>query len=120
MRGFEMGGARESRQYPRFDLPVLIESPVLSDVPLVPEDISAGGFMVVVPEKPEVEGVVDCTLQVLGGIFHGCRAKVMWARENGEVPGAWTAGLSVELEGPDRDRLAAMLESLLSEFRKPS
>lgn len=120
MRGFEMGDAQESRRYPRFDLPVLIESAALSDVPLVPEDISAGGFMVVLPERPEVERVVECTLQVLGGVFPGCRARVMWARENGEVPGAWTAGLAVELAGPDRDRLAATLESLLSQFRRPA
>lgn len=104
------------RGFTRFQLPVVIEVPGLSDVPLVPEDIGAGGFSVVLAARPVQGQVVDCILQVSGGVFRNCRAKVMWAREDESEGGAWKAGLAIELGGEARARLEGLLRDLHVEF----
>jgi len=116
--GVIVTGGEESRRFARFNLPVLIEVPALSDVPLVPEDISAGGFGVVVSERPETASIIECTLQVLGGVFKGCHAEIMWVRENDASPSTWTVGLSVRLAGGDQERLDALLRELGAEFTR--
>lgn len=105
----------KKRSFVRFQLPVVIEAPELSEVPLVPEDIGAGGFGVVLASRPAEGQVVGCILQVGGDAFRNCRAKVMWVRED-EEEGAWKAGLAVELAGEARARLEELLRNLRSEF----
>lgn len=107
---------KHKRGCDRFRLPVVIEAPGLSDVPLVPEDIGAGGFGVVLAARPGQGQVVDCILQVSGDVFRNCRAKVMWAREDDSENGAWKAGLAVELTGEARARLEELLRDLRAQF----
>ena len=109
---------KSKRGFERFQLPVVIEAPGLSEVPLVPEDIGAGGFGVVLAARPGQGQVVDCILQVSGDVFRDCRAKVMWVREDDSESGAWKAGLAVELTGEARARLEGLLQDLRLELPK--
>ncbi|MEE9241061.1 MAG: PilZ domain-containing protein [bacterium] len=106
----------DGRHFARFILPVLIEAPALSEVPLVPEDLSAGGFSVIVTEKPEPDGIVECNLQILGAVFEKCEAKIMRIQENDTDPVTWTIGLSILLSGEERERLVSMVKQLVVEI----
>jgi hypothetical protein len=46
-----MKATEESRKFERFLLPVVIQAPGISELPLVPEDVSAGGFKVLVTKS---------------------------------------------------------------------
>jgi hypothetical protein len=107
---------KRQRIFDRFQLPVVIEAPALSEVPLVPENISAGGFGVTLAARPEPRRTVDCILQVAGEVFRNCRAEVVWVGEDGSGEGLWKAGLSVELAERDRARLEGILRNFHSEF----
>lgn len=107
-----------NRCFGRFQLPVVIEAPELAEVPLVPEDISAGGFGVVLPVQPGQGKVVECVLQVAGEVFRNCRAKVVWVEEDAIEGDAWRAGLAVELADEARTRLEEVLQGLRAECRK--
>ena len=81
-----MSSSKEGRKFVRHTIPVMIEAPTLSEVPLVPEDVRTGGFGVVITKKLEPGNLVPCDIQVLDGMFKGCEAEVMWVRENGTAP----------------------------------
>jgi len=106
----------DGRHFARFTLPVLLEAPALSEVPLVPEDLSVGGLAVIVTENPEPDCIVECNLQILGAVFEKCEAKIMWSRENDPDPVTWTIGLSLPLSGEERERLELMMKQLVVEM----
>ncbi len=111
-----MSSSKEGRKFVRHTIPVMIEAPTLSEVPLVPEDVSTGGFGVVITKKLEPGNLVPCDIQVLDGMFKGCEAEIMWARENGTSPPTWTVGLTVRMSGEERARFEQNLQKLLLEF----
>ncbi len=108
--------SKEGRGYDRYTLPVVIEAPSLSDVALVPEDISAGGFSFVVGNPPDPGSVIACTLMILDRTFKKSKAGVMWVRDNDDEPGTWLVGLSVELSGQEREQFEKLLNRLLDEI----
>jgi hypothetical protein len=107
--GFAMGDGKERREHVRHRIPVVIDALALSELPLVPEDVSAGGFCVVCARKPGVGETFACSIQTGGERFGSCAAQVVWARGGGE---RWLVGLSVRSLGGDRARLAAILQEL--------
>ncbi len=111
-----MNSGQEKRRYPRYSLPVLIEAPELSDYPLVPEDISLGGFMVVVSSEPETEAAITCTIQVYEEVFENCKGRVAWIRENKEDPPTWAVGLEFNLPDEVREHFDGVLKSVLAEM----
>lgn len=103
----------EKRQFPRFRIPVVIDVPELSEMPLVPEELSAGGFQVVLSKKPEIGASVSCFIQIADEVFENCSGQVVWFQESGSDSPAWVAGLVVNTMGGDPDgRLASLLEDL--------
>ena len=86
--------SEENRLFPRYFLPVVIQVPDVSDLPLVPEEISAGGFKVFVTNKPPRGDQVECSIQIANEVFDNCRATVVWDQDNGD--GTWYAGISIE------------------------
>ncbi len=111
-----MTDSKEGRGYDRYTLPVVIEAPSLSDVALVPEDISAGGFSFVVDNPPDPGSVIDCTLMILDRTFKNSKAGIMWVRDNDAEPGTWLVGLSVQLSGQEREQFEKLLNQLLDEI----
>ena len=103
----------EKRQFPRFQIPVVIDVPELSEIPLMPEELSAGGFQVVVSKKPEIGASVSCFIQIADEVFENLSGRVVWSQESGSQSSAWVAGLEVNTMGGDPDgRLASILEDL--------
>ncbi len=100
----------EKRRSPRFDLPAVVTAPALSDFPVVPEDLGAGGFKVTVPKPPKPDAMVELNLEVGDARFEGCRARIVRVKENEATPPTWSVGLAFEMEEEERERLAALLQ----------
>ena len=111
-----MADSRDNRENNRFTLPVIVEAPSLSDVALVPEDVSAGGFSFIVRNRPEPKNIVDCTVMILNRTFENSRGEVRWVRENAADPGTWLIGLAIQMSGQERELFETLLKQLLSEF----
>jgi len=93
-----MGKSSEQRRFARFILPVVIDAPELSDLPIVPEDISAGGFKVMITKEPPRDNPLSCSLHVSGEFFGNCQVKVAWTKKTSSVPASWQVGLAIELQ----------------------
>ena len=116
-RRAEMNRTCESqRKFERFSLPVALDIPGLSDFPLIPEDVSAGGVMVIVSQKPDTERLLDCSMQISGGVAFKCQARIVWERDNGTDPTSWSVGLTFELSEEEQEKLEKHVRDLVSEY----
>jgi hypothetical protein len=104
------------RKFERFSLPVTLDIPGLSDLPLIPEDVSAGGVMVIVSQRPDPERLLDCSMQISGGAVFKCRARIAWERDNGTDPVSWSVGLTFELAEKEQKKLEEHVRDLVSEY----
>jgi hypothetical protein len=105
-----MNTVADKRRFHRFTVPVLVEVPELSELPLVPEDVSAGGLCLLLWNRPPEDTRILCTIQILGEVFEDCEASVAWLRENPTQPPSWTAGLTFRNLDSGTPRLSAALE----------
>ena len=111
-----MSDSKDRRVYIRFQVPVVIDAPDVSDLPLVPEDMSEGGFKVLVSKKPEMGPLVPCDIQICDEVFERCEGQVVWVQENSTHPDTWFIGLTVKTAGDDRGRLVRSLEELSAQM----
>ena len=102
----------DRRQYSRFTIPVVIDAPALSDLSLVPEDVSAGGLQVIVSKKREVGEVVPCGIQIMDENFRNCRSRIVRVTENSGSPGSWSIGFCVDSAEAGIDRFEAKPQAL--------
>jgi hypothetical protein len=102
---FKMKTKQDQRQYERVTVPVVIQAPGLSDLPLVPEDVSAGGFKVVVTQEPSQHASIECSLQFGDEVFDNCNARVVWVSKNEGPYESWDVGLTIKTLIEDRDFL---------------
>lgn len=102
----------ERRQQSRFTLPVVIDAPALSKISVVPEDISTGGFRVIVTKEPAVGDSVQCAIQVMDANFPNCRGRVVWKSGKTDLPGSWAIGFCVDSAGKKNDLLESKLREL--------
>jgi hypothetical protein len=105
----------ENRIFTRYFLPVVIQIPGLSDLPLVPEDVSAGGFKVLVTSEPHRGDQVECSIQIANEVFENCEGTVVWDHDNGD--GTWYAGLHIESMDGERDFLEMTLSKADEEMK---
>ena len=110
----------ERRRHFRYTIPVLIDAPDISEVPLVPEDVSVGGFQVIVPVKPEIGEVVRCNISVFDELFNDCFGRVAWTGINDQTPGSWVIGIRVEHAESDIGRLNEKLKMVAEEIKAAS
>lgn len=115
-----MNDSREKRQFPRFQIPVVIDSLDLSDVPLVPREVSAGGFRVVASKRPELGSSIFYSIQIIDEVFEDCLAQVVWSQESGRDPLTWVIGVNVENMEGESGRLASVLKDLAAKGEGPS
>ncbi len=96
-------------RYLAISFPILIDAPSLSDFMLDPVEISLGGYKVVVPERPAVGEIFNCSIEVEGDLYEGCQGKVAWVTEIEADPPTWSVGMSVHMpEARRMDYQAAM------------
>ena len=112
-----MSAEANRRRDARYEVPAVIDSPELSDLPLLAEDVSVGGFRVVVSRKPEIQSVVECSLQVFDELFDRCAGRVVWISDNESIPDTWSVGLKVVLVEGDRQHFAEVLAELGEKFQ---
>lgn len=113
-----MSDASERRKFPRFRIPVIIEAIDISPIPLIPEDVSAGGFKILVSSKVELQENVDCIIQIRDDVFDNCRGSVAWVREHSTDPPMWGIGFQVDDTGGEQERFTDALKNL-SDFLGP-
>ncbi len=107
----------ERRNHRRFEIPVAIDAPDLSFHPIVPEDVSVGGFKMLVTRKPNLHSVVMCTLHITDDVFEKCEGHVVWIKNKETDPPSWEIGLNVKLNEGRAHELEIALESLAGEMR---
>lgn len=112
-----MKTAQDQRRYARFTIPVVIQAPELSDLPLVPEDVSAGGFKVVVTQEPPQKDSIECSIQISEDVFDNCIAHVAWVHKNEGTPESWEVGLTIKTLIEDRDFLDITLQKAYKNLR---
>ena len=110
----------ERRRHSYYTIPVVIDAPDISELPLIPEDVSVGGFRVVVQEKPEIGTVVHCNIQVHDERFHGCYGRVAWSGKNEQTQGSWIIGVRVDHTDSDIGRLNEKLREVAEEMKAAS
>lgn len=106
-----METTKNQRKYERFTIPVVIQAPELSDLPLVPEDVSAGGFKVVVTNEPPQGNFIECSIQISNDVFDNCKAYIAWVHKNEGTPETWDVGLTIKTLIEDRDFLDITLQN---------
>ncbi|OGL59018.1 MAG: hypothetical protein A3J27_06960 [Candidatus Tectomicrobia bacterium RIFCSPLOWO2_12_FULL_69_37] len=107
-----MSEGKERRGGARHRIPVVIDALSVSGFPLVPDDVSAGGFCLVTAREPGVGETFICSIQTGEELFGSCLAEVVWVRAKGGTPPLWSMGISVKSLGSDRARLATLLQEL--------
>ncbi len=115
-----MNEKEERRRHSRYTIPVVIDAPDISELPLVPEDVSVGGFQVIVPVKPAVGDVVHCNISVFDERFNDCYGRVAWTEINDQTPGSWVIGIRVDHTGSDIGRLNEKLKEVAEEIKAAS
>lgn len=91
---------------------MLVEAPALSEAPLVPEDVSVGGFKVVAGRRLEPGSEQEITIRISDVTFEGCRVRVKGCRESGVNTGSWAISVELMLSEEERERFALALEDL--------
>ena len=102
----------ENRNSCRREIPVVVLAASLSDSPLVAEDVSGGGFRVVVSKKPAENTSHNLSIQVFSRIFEGCKGKVAWIQKNESQSQTWSVGIFLDMTDSDREEFSDMLEKI--------
>ncbi|MEK6709194.1 MAG: PilZ domain-containing protein [Nitrospinota bacterium] len=107
----------DKRRHVRYHIPVpvMIIAPTLYDLRLIPEDLSASGFQVVVPVPPALGVDVPCSISVHDREFKGIQAKTVWVAKNELDPSTWIIGLEFILSEENFQKLEAHLREFLGE-----
>ena len=82
--------------------------------PLVPEDISAGGFRITITHRPSMGSAVPFSIRVGKNILNGCTCRVVWARNDLDKIAPWTVGLSADFSQKQLDNLLYYMTEALA------
>lgn len=105
------------RHFERFSLPITIDIPEFSDMPMIPKDVSVGGVMVVlVSMKPDLDSLLNCRVRISDGGNFRCRARIAWERENKTDPPSWCVGLRFELSKEEQREFERHVKKFVSEY----
>lgn len=112
-----MRAGKDRRHDERFSIPAVIDAPGLSKIPLLAEDVSAGGIRVVVSRKPDPKAVFECSVQIFNEVFDRCSGKIVWVSDNESTPKTWSVGVMVELIEGDRKHFVRVLKELGKQYQ---
>ncbi len=108
----------ERRQQSRFALPVVIDAPALSEISIVPEDVSTGGFRVIVTKEPVVGDSIQCGIQIMDSNFPNCRGRIVWKSGKTDSSDSWAIGFCVDSADKKNDLLESKLQDLIKLMKK--
>ncbi len=104
--------AHERRRNFRFEISVRIEAPPLAEGYFMAEDVSAGGFKLIVPKEPDPETKYELSFQVGDMVFERYEALVVWSQKNHDEPPSWSVGFLVKMSESERERLAETIKNI--------
>lgn len=104
----------DKRRHVRYQIPMSTVLPKISEVPLDVEDISRGGFRVVVTQKPEKDSQIEGSLLRSGKLIARFFGRVVWYSECTQQPSSWTIGISMDVHGGDESRLADEIQAAIN------
>ena len=102
----------ERRKNTRFKVSMQIHAPVLSDSPLVAEDVSKSGCRVVVSKKPQMGEIFECSLKIRDKEYEHCQGEVVWYMNKGTNSTHWSCGLILTMEDRKKENFIAEMEKL--------
>ena len=108
----------ERRQQARFTLPVVIDAPALSEISIVPEDVSTGGFRVIVTKEPTIGDSIQCAIQIMDEVFLNCQGRIVWKSGKLDSTDSWAIGFRVDSVGKEKNLLELKLQELISLMKK--
>lgn len=97
---------------------VVLEAPSLSPDPIIPDDVSAGGFRIIAHRKPAPDKLISCSIHIGATAIDGCICQVAWAEEQPGEPKTWMMGLLISLNSGQRKFFNACLKEILAEERE--
>jgi len=109
-----MDNGSEKRRHVRYKVPLSTILPEISDEPFVLEDVSTGGFKVVLPKKPESDTPIKGALYRSGTLIGRFFARVAWERASTTTPPSWTIGVSMDVHGGDKSRLKDEMQAAIN------
>lgn len=98
-----------TRRAPRFKVQVAILAPALSNAPIMVEDVSQSGILVITTRKPVQDSTHAVSLQLGTGLFGPFTVQVRRIEENQTEPPTYALGLSLHMEKAEKDRFHALL-----------
>jgi len=103
-------GTSELRRYVRFFVPGVVDIPALSDNPVALQNISAGGLLLSVARKPEVDGEFKISISLKEKNFRWDKATVARCEKSNDPNSPWAIGIKVNLPEIEQDELLRCLE----------
>ncbi|MDA1000649.1 MAG: hypothetical protein O2807_09085 [bacterium] len=98
---------------------VTLKSPDLSPDPIIPIDISAGGFCLFALYRPRGEAPFPICIQIGKSAQVDCLGRVAWAEQKPGLMGhCWKMGVLLEFEAGQRDRFFDILKNYLAAKRE--
>ncbi len=117
-------GSEERRRFPRYAhpaIPVRLITSAFPESPLTPKEVSLEGFMVAeVSGRPEIGGLIDCSVEIEGRVFEGCQVRVAWMMENESGEAAWSVGLSLRKPEDRQEEIDAALKKVFRDLEGQS
>jgi hypothetical protein len=105
-----MNARTASRRDPRYEIPIELEIPALSDTPIAADNVSASGFHIIVPYDPQNNSEVEISFKVSGMSFEKLKALKAWSQEDKERPGMYHVGLLMLMDETERKKFFEELE----------
>ena len=102
----------DKRRYKRFSIPGVVDIPALSKNPVELKNISTGGLLLSLADKPDSEGNFEVTLTIKGKDYRWKNVTVAWTNKEEERNLPWSAGFKVELTDEERDHFKDLMEEM--------
>ena len=108
----EESSVKNKRQFLRFAVPGVVDVPALSDSPATLLNVSAGGLLLSVSNKPDSKGKFGISIKINNKVYHWDKVVIAWTNKGDDEDSSWTVGLKVDLPEDERDELSKSLKDL--------
>ena len=94
---------------------VVLEALALSPDPIIPDDLSAGGFRIVAHRKSAPDKLIPCSIHIGATAIDGCICQVAWVEKRPKKPESWAMGLLLKMSDKQRKFFTSCLEEIFAE-----
>ncbi len=108
----EQSSVENKRQFFRFAVPGVVDVPALSDDLATLHNVSAGGLLLSVSNKPDSEGEFGISIKINDKVYHWDKVAIAWTNKGDDEDLPWTVGLKVDMPEDERDELSRSLKDL--------